>query len=135
MIPQGSTDNIIRIIGIGVDLASIERVNRIVKAQNVLTVNEYNIWSRYNEQHKKRYLATRWAAKEAVFKALPKLTSLINSIKHIETLNHSDGKPYVSILPKIKSDLEETYGNLTIEISLTHERDTAAAFCIAFSSV
>lgn len=121
------------IIGVGVDLVSIKRVNKIGKPDKILTNNEYDVWlSHKNENYKMRYLAMRWAAKEAVFKALPKLNLLTNAIKYIETIHDHNGKPYIQILPQIKSQLEEQYGNLFLDISLSDEGDMAIAFCIAF---
>ena len=89
------------IIGIGVDIAEIARVDRLSAkfgerfARRVLTDDELNEYRR--RKHSSSYLATRFAAKEACAKALG--TGFIDGIfmKDIEVTNDELGKPSLTL--------------------------------------
>jgi holo-[acyl-carrier protein] synthase len=89
---------------IGCDIVKISRLS-LDMHDKILTIDEQNEYhSRYN---KELYLAGRWAAKEAIFKAC--------GIKeNLSILTDIDGKPYV------KEDR-------SIEISISHDTDYAIA--------
>lgn len=90
-----------KIIGIGNDIVSIDRVEALYnKHQNsflkrVLTDKEIAV-IKENELDQKgiiNYLAKRWAAKEATIKALDKSVSLLD----IEVTKTDTGKPVLSV--------------------------------------
>ena len=77
------------------------------------------------------YYATRFAAKEAVTKAIAPLCSNVNAdLRIVETLNRSDGSPYINTNEHLRSILEEVQVD-TLHISITTEGDYATAFVIA----
>jgi holo-[acyl-carrier protein] synthase len=92
---------------IGCDIVKISRLSLNLSSK-ILTPCELQ---EYQEKHnKEHYLAGRWAAKEAIFKAC--------GIKeNLSILTDADGKPYV------KEDR-------SIEISISH--DTEYAMAVAF---
>lgn len=99
--------------GIGVDIVQISRMQRSLEIPNfiesVFTKNEIlNCHGDRNE-----YFATRFAGKEAVFKAL----NTTIDMRKIEILNRNDGAPYV-------------VGVSNVYISITTESDLAIAFCV-----
>lgn len=77
------------------------------------------------------YFASRFAAKEAVFKAvahlLPEKTF---DLRIIETLNDRDGSPYVTADETLCPILDRA-GIDALHISITTEADFATAFVIA----
>ncbi len=84
---------------IGIDIVEIKRLERVSKKwgkpflEKVYTARElaYSKSKYYPAQH----LAARFAAKEAIFKALGEVTRNFVGWKNIEILNDSYGKPAV----------------------------------------
>lgn len=104
------------IIGIGVDSVDISKMNEAIKKDSFIihTFTENEIKNEHGI--KADYYATRFAAKEAVFKAINQKIDL----RKIETLNDKSGKPYVNL-----PDYDHK-----IHISITTESNIATAFCI-----
>lgn len=112
------------IIGTGVDITEVTRIRRAIEKwgddflNRIFTSNEL-------ENAKKRgslyqHLAGRFAAKEAVFKALG--NTMLNW-KDIQILNDNEGKPIAEIL----SDKTK---KITVHISISHVKNYATAFAI-----
>ncbi len=96
---------------IGVDIVKHSRVNLKI-ASKVLTKKEMTQFNDItNQEAKKQYLSSRFAAKEAVIKA----TNKKYSFQDIEVLR-TKGAPSINI-----NDLE---------LSISHEEDYSVAFCI-----
>ncbi len=96
---------------IGVDIVKHSRVNMKI-AKKVLTENEMKqLDDIKNDDAKRQYLSSRFAAKEAIIKA----TNRKFSFKEIEILR-TKGAPDVNIE--------------NLELSISHEEDYSVAFCI-----
>ena len=109
--------------GIGTDITEISHIKKACSNEKFLeriyTENEINEYLKRNKNIS--YLAGRFAAKEAVSKALG--TGMRNiSFKDIEILSDELGKPYVVSLKEIE--------NTVIHISISHSRDNAIAYCV-----
>ena len=111
-------------IAVGIDLIEIERVERALErrpklADRLFTPGELA----YARERARpgRHLAARFAAKEAVIKALGRAFPL----HEIEVVS---GEP-----PRLRlhGRAAEAAGDAEIAISLTHSRETAAAVAIA----
>ena len=112
---------------VGIDLVEVERIRQIVERrgdrfmQKVFTDQE---WA-YCQKKKNSYLSlsARFAAKEAVFKALG--TGWSNGVKwrDVEVVNDSWGKPEIVLYGRAK----ELVGERAIVVSLTHTEHYAAA--------
>ena len=77
------------------------------------------------------YYAARFAAKEAVFKAVAHLTPARSfDFRIVETLRHEDGSPYIHVTDALRPLLEKA-GISVLHISITTEGDFAVAFVIA----
>lgn len=104
------------IIGIGVDTVEIKRVYHALNIpefiNSVFTAKE--IENKHGDEA--TYYATRFACKEAVFKAIGRPYDW----RIIETLNDEAGKPFVNGINEYK-----------IHISITTEAGMATAFCVA----
>ncbi len=124
------------IYGIGTDLVSIPRMERLWRrhgvrlAQRILTVQEREEWARRHESA--RYLALRFAAKEAVAKALGTGFSAGVSLQAMSILADQRGKPVVHFAPGRMSDRLLEAGVTGVELSLTDELEWALAFAVAF---
>ncbi len=117
--------------GSGIDIVSIARVREISDshgsrfAAKILSENEMRILP---EKTPYQFLAGRFAAKEALFKALGGRTVRFTDI---EVLNNEEGKPYVSNVELFRAALgigAET--PLHIHLSISHEREYAVASAI-----
>ena len=111
-------------LGVGIDLIEIERVERALErrprlADRLFTSGEL-AYARARARPG-RHLAARFAAKEAVIKALGQGLPP----RQIEVVS---GEP-----PRVRlhGEAAEAAGGTEIAISLTHSRDTAAAVAIA----
>ena len=123
--------------GIGVDMTEIKEVRRLaeVSGESFLekTFTEREREASLQAADRWEYLAARFAAKEAVFKAFAHLTKKKTfDFRRIETLNQEDGLPYVAVTPMLRAMMDET-GVERIYISLTHEKEYACAFVIVES--
>ena len=73
----------------------------------------------------------RAAVKEAVFKAEAHLTvGKSFDLRFVETLNTSDGCPYIKVNDYMKAWMNETKIDY-IHVSITTEKDTVTAFVIS----
>ncbi len=122
------------IFGVGTDIIEVDRIRRIVDSSDafikkIYTKNEYNYCI---EKGKGRYqsFAGRYAAKEAVFKALG--TGYRDGFKfsEIEIVNDDLGKPCVKTSGRVKEFIAK-HGIKNIHISLTHVEANAVAFAVA----
>ena len=128
------------ILGVGVDLVDILRIDRILEkyprqfAKRVLGKRELGTYEKilFSELRPKekanRFIAKRLAAKEAVSKAFGTGLRGQISLKTIEVLNDSLGKPYVVVSP-LKDKITLPYFK-KIHISLTDESNFAQAIAI-----
>ncbi|MCL1887040.1 MAG: holo-ACP synthase [Betaproteobacteria bacterium] len=125
------------IYGIGTDLLQISRLKAALErrgdrlAQKILGPDEMK---RYLHRKAKiearglRYLATRFAAKEAFSKAIGLGMRMPMTWRSMQTLNAPSGKPIVVTSGKLKEYMERN--GLTAQVSITDETDYAVAFII-----
>lgn len=125
------------IYGIGTDLLQISRLKAAVDrrgdrlAQKILGPDEMK---RYLHRKSKvevrglRYLATRFAAKEAFSKAIGLGMRMPMTWRSMQTLNAPGGKPVVVTNGPLKAYMEKN--QLTALVSITDETDYAVAFVI-----
>ena len=119
------------IVGIGCDIIEIERIARAIKSESfirrVFTAEEAAYCQRRGQQAEASF-AARFAAKEAVLKALG--TGLREgSLQEIAVDNDGLGKPLVQLSGHFAM-LAKQLGVKNIQISLSHSRDFAVAYVI-----
>jgi holo-[acyl-carrier protein] synthase len=113
-----------RIIGNGVDIIEVSRVKNAINRygknflERIFTEKELENAREHNQRF--QHLAGRFAAKEAVFKALSR--SRLN-FRDVEVLNDRQGKPYCS-LSGFKKD------EFSVHISISHIKNYAVANAI-----
>lgn len=75
------------------------------------------------------YYATRFAGKEAVFKALNLSPDDIR-LNEIEILNDPNGRPHATLLGNV-ARLAERQGITSVSVSLSYDTEYAIAFAVA----
>ena len=124
-----------RIIGIGTDITECERISRMLErhpesfTERVFTDAENAYCSRGKRQSTEHYTG-RWAAKEAVLKALGTGWSSGITWRDIEILNEPGGKPVVR-LSGAAAEIAREIGVTEIQISISHCVSHAVAFAVA----
>jgi holo-[acyl-carrier protein] synthase len=113
------------VTGVGIDLLEIDRLERALTRHPRLAERVFTAAERAYAADRARpgqHLAARFAAKEAVVKALG-LSGL--GLGEIEVVS---GEPPTV---RLTGRAAEAAGGRRVEISLTHSRDTAAAVAVA----
>jgi len=125
------------IYGIGTDIIQIARVEAVLArhgdrfAEKVLGVEELQ---KYHRRKKKfeargiRFLATRFAAKEAFSKAIGLGMRMPMTWRAMQTLNAPSGRPVVITSGSLKEFMDQN--GLTAQVSITDEAEYAVAFVI-----
>ena len=121
------------IYGIGTDIVNISRIKNMKSLQlfseKILSVNELQVSSSYDESKLILYLAKQFACKEALSKAFGTGIRKPVLFKDLEILRDEKGKPYFNPL----GDVKKTIINLGItktHVSLADESEHAIAFAI-----
>ncbi len=116
------------IFGIGIDIVNIKRIKQVVEKwgekflEKVFTDGEISYC--YEKKDPFLSLAVRFAAKEALIKAMGSIDSV--SLRDIEVVNVDMGKPII----KVRGKLEEFFCKHMIKkvhLSLSHEHDYGIA--------
>jgi len=108
--------------GIGIDIEDIGRFKDLdinkenVFLRNVFTKNELDYC--FSKKEPARHLAVRFAAKEAIIKAINFLSKKKPALNEIEIINNINGVPLVNL------------GGYDVKVSLSHCKDKAIAFAI-----
>ncbi len=108
---------------IGIDIVETKRIKKLIQNKKFLlrVFAEEEILYCENKKNKEQHYSARFAAKEAVWKALCGKYKI--KLKDIVVKNLANGKPEIEIkdkkIPKIK-----------LEVSLSHTKNYAVAVCI-----
>jgi holo-[acyl-carrier protein] synthase len=125
------------IYGIGTDIIQISRIEAALArhgerfAEKILGPEELEKYRRRKarvEARGIRFLATRFAAKEAFSKAIGLGMRMPMTWRALQTLNSPSGKPIIVCSGALKEFMRE-YG-LTAQVTITDEADYAVAFVI-----
>lgn len=108
-------------IRVGTDIVRIERVGESI-ARRILTPNETAFFDTLRlESRRREWLAGRFAAKEAVIKAISTPECVVGP-RDIEIMPDEHGRPVASCAKR---------PDLVLSVSIAHETDYAVAFCAA----
>lgn len=111
--------------GIGTDLVRLARLQTkdLRFIQRILSDEELNIYSSIQDDNRKlTFLGGRFAAKEALSKAISTSHEAIN-FRDFVILNDQNGKPYLAKGPQILK-------NMKVHLSISHTLDHAIAYVI-----
>ncbi len=119
--------------GVGTDLVKVARIIRALDnhgerfAARILTPDEMKRYQSAPDQA--RYLAKRFALKEAIVKALGTGIAKGVSWQHINTDNNEAGQPY-AVLSDEAMRVMTSLGAGSLNISLSDEDDYVLAFAV-----
>lgn len=122
------------IIGIGTDIIECLRIAQMIERHGELFINR--VYTQHEIQYcQSRKLATqhyagRWAAKEAILKALGTGWRRGISWRDIEVRNEPGGRPTVAMRGGAR-DVVERLGITEMLISISHCRSHATAYALA----
>ena len=126
-----------RIAGIGLDLLRLDRVQRVFDrhpdrfVKRILGPQEIEVFHRRYARDPRRgvrYLATRFAAKEAFSKAIGLGMHMPMAWSRMQTLNAPGGRPFVQLSEPLAGWYAERFG--AAHVSVTDEHDMVAAYVV-----
>ena len=127
-----------RTIGIGVDIVENKRINLLIKNKKFIirTFGKSEILNSKKVLNKTNYYSKRFAAKEALAKAINTGFREGLIFKDIEVVNNKLGKPYYVIGSKVKEFIKKKKGikNFNLFLSISDEKDYSIAFAIIQST-
>lgn len=121
------------VFGVGVDILKLKHLESLMDNYNdpfwkiTFTSDEY--CQGINAVNPLAFFASRFAAKEAVFKSL-KVDGNAVRLNEIEVTNMQEGYPVVKLLDRAQI-IAEKKKIKSIELSISHEDDCAIAYAIA----
>ncbi|MCE5301490.1 MAG: holo-ACP synthase [Planctomycetaceae bacterium] len=122
------------IVGIGTDITECLRIARMIERHGELFIGRIYTPQevKYCQSRKQatQHFTGRWAAKEAILKALGTGWQRGISWRDMEIFNEPDGKPVVRVRGGVK-ELVEQLGIQEIQVTISHCRTHATAFVIA----
>lgn len=134
---MSNQDNALRIPGlrVGVDICSVARVTEVYSKygerflRRVLTADEIE-FVKSSERHLFTRIAARFAAKEAAVKVLG--TGWVGvGWQEVEVKRKRSGEPRLSLTGRA-AERAKQLGLTQFELSMSHEREFAVAFLVAF---
>lgn len=112
----------------GTDIVKIERIQKLIKEKDmfiekVFSHDEIEYCTVKSDKQTSLHFAGRFAAKEAIYKAISESSIVVKSWKDIEIINKEKkmSKPYVKINGEIIKN---------IDLSISHEEEYAIAMAI-----
>ena len=121
------------VIGIGIDIIEIERIKNSIERfgnsflNKIYTQNELDYCLAKNNKY--QHLAARFAAKEAIYKAVATGWEKDATWKSMEITNEPNGLPVVTFFGKLKEFLSV---DKDIKISLSHSDNYVTCVAIIY---
>lgn len=116
--------------GLGTDIIEIDRIEKVVSQYGQKFLDR--LFTSHEQEYCKKYrnpiqhYAGRFAAKEAISKALGSGISKELAWTDIEIINDEQGKPQVYLSPEVRSHFSDP----TIHLSISHSKKYATAVAI-----
>ena len=123
------------VIGIGIDIIEIDRIKNSIEKNGdrflskIYTPTEIEYC--LSKANKYQHFAARFAAKEAVYKALATGWQELFSWKEIEIFNESTGMPRVTMFGKLKEFLSD---DKSLNISISHSKNYVVCVAIIYKT-
>ncbi len=123
------------VVGVGTDLVDVDRLRRALERHpglrdRLFTSSEWDYAARHRDPHP--HLAARFAAKEAVMKALGHGMSSMG-FAEIEVVRDESGAPSI-VLARSAAEVAAAVGVSQWHLSLTHTDALAQAVAVAIGS-
>lgn len=119
------------ILGIGIDIIEIDRIKKSVEKfgdkflNKIYTKTELSYC--LNKANKYQHLAARFAAKEAIYKALSGDTDTVYSWQDVEIYNEPNGLPRVKFYGSLKNYLN---ADRDLKITMSHSENYVTCFAV-----
>jgi holo-[acyl-carrier protein] synthase len=113
------------IFGIGVDLVDIQRFEKALDQTPKL---RDRLFTESERELSSQSLAARFAAKEALVKAVGKAKGL--SFQGVSVAKDQDGKPYFQFTGETEQTIK-SHGISQLHLSLSHDGNMAVAYVVA----
>jgi holo-[acyl-carrier protein] synthase len=123
-----------KVLGIGTDIVECLRIAKMIEKHGDLFITR--VYTRYEIEYcqsraqSTQHYAGRWAAKEAILKALGTGWRKGISWRDMEIRNDAGGRPIVALRGGIR-DVIETQGVSEMLVSISHCRSFATAFAMS----
>ena len=121
-------------LGIGIDIVDNKRIKLSIRNKKFInrTFGKKEIFSSKKIINKTNYLSKRFAAKEALAKALGTGFREGLNFKDIQILNNKHGKPYYLMSEKLKNLIKKRkkIKNFNLFLSISDEKEYSIAFTI-----
>ena len=121
-----------KILGIGVDIIKNKRIKKAIKNDLFIkrTFSKNEIRYSKNILNKSNFFAKRFAAKEALAKAIGTGFSKKLNFKDIEIMNDKNGKPFYLQSKKLKTLINKKFKikKFKLFLSISDEKDYSVAF-------
>ena len=119
----------------GVDITEVDRIKIAVERTgqpflNRIYTEAEQAYCESRRSHRYESYAGRFAAKEAVSKAMGTGFRDKVAFSMIEILNDDLGKPYCILHGSTAEYFEEHFTGMTISVSISHTKDSAVAFAV-----
>src|SRR5690348_18385419 len=122
------------VVGIGTDIVECLRIAQMIERHGELFITRvyttHEIQYCQSRKQATQHFAGRWAAKEAVLKAVGTGWRRGISWRDVEILNTRGGKPFVALHGGVR-DVAEELGVGQILVSISHCRSHATAYALA----
>ena len=122
------------ILGIGTDIVECPRIGKMIDHHGELFLRrvytEREIRHCHARKHAIEHFAGRWAAKEAILKAIGTGRSQGIAWTHVEIRNGKDGRPLVLVCGRAR-EIALEQGIADILVSISHCRTYATAYAMA----
>ena len=124
--------------GIGCDVVEVKRVADVLAkhgerfVDRLLTPNEKPLYEKrklLSREHALAFIASRWAVKEAVSKALGTGIADDVTFHSMEVMHNAKGAPLMIFNEPLKERLMQQ--GLFVHVSITDEKNVVAAFAVA----
>ena len=123
------------VLGVGIDIIEIERIQRSIEKFDELFLNkiftETELEYCLSKRNKYQHFAARFAAKEAIAKAIATGWSEGFRWKDIEIYNEPNGRPQVNLFGNLKKFLGD---DKELKITMSHSEHYVTCFAILYSS-
>jgi len=121
------------ILGVGIDIIEIDRIKKSIDNYDDHFMNKIytktEIEYAQSKSNKYQHFAARFAAKEAIYKALSSDTDKTYSWQDVEIYNEVNGIPKVNFYGELKDYLNN---NKQLKISMSHSENYVACVAILF---
>ena len=122
------------IVGVGTDIVDVERIEKVYNKQGQTFANrllsDRELKDFKNQLYPERFLAKRWALKEAVSKALGTGISQGVRFKDMSVSHHESGQPFLILEGSTKEKSDELMIT-NWQISISDEKHHTVAFVVA----